>query len=52
MKEQLLNKVEIIVVKGDIAHYEQFLLLPQCILKVICCIGVGKRLFEENGYRR
>ena len=30
MKEQLLNKVENIVAKVEIAHHEQFLLLSQC----------------------
>ena len=33
MKEQLLNKVENNVAKGEIAHFEQFLLLPQCFKK-------------------
>ena len=33
MKEQLLNKVENIVTKGDIAHFEQFLLLSQYFQK-------------------
>ena len=30
MKEQFLNKIENIVAKGEIAHHEQCLLLPQC----------------------
>ena len=30
MKEQLLNRVETIVAKVEIAHHEQFLLLKQC----------------------
>ena len=33
MKEQLLNKVETIVKKGEIAHYKQILPLSQCFLK-------------------
>ena len=34
MKFNLWNKVEIIVAKGEIAHYEQFLLLPQWFQKL------------------
>ena len=34
MKEQLLNEVENNVAMGEIAHYEQFLLLPQCFQKL------------------
>ena len=30
MKVLPLQKVENIVAKGEIAHYEQFLILPQC----------------------
>ena len=36
MKAKSLNRVENIVAKGKISHYEQFLLLPQCFQKVIC----------------
>ena len=31
---QLFDLVENIVGKGDIAHYEQFLLFPQCFQKL------------------
>ena len=33
MKEQLLNKLENIVAKGNIVHYEQFLNMSQCFKK-------------------
>ena len=33
MKEQILNKVEIIVAKEEIAHHEQFICLSQCFQK-------------------
>ena len=31
--DYIFNRVENIVEKGEIAHYEQFLLLPQCFQK-------------------
>ena len=34
MKIQLSEWVESIVGKGEIAHYEQFLLFPQCFQKL------------------
>ena len=34
MKVYLLNKVENIVAKEEIAHDDQFLLLPKCFLKL------------------
>ena len=33
MRVYSLNRVEHIVAKGEIAHHEQFLLLPQCFQK-------------------
>ena len=33
MKEQIAYKVENIEAKGEIAHYDQFLLLPHCFQK-------------------
>ena len=42
-------KVENIVAKGEIAHFEQFLLLSLCFQKAICCRGVRKRLYEGKG---
>ena len=34
---QLSDRVENIVVKGEIAGYEQFLLFPQCFQKLSVC---------------
>ena len=34
MKVYLLNIVGNIVAKGDIAHYDKFILLPQCFQKL------------------
>ena len=34
---QLSDCVENIVGKGEIAHYEQFLLFPQLFSKAVCC---------------
>ena len=45
----LVNRVENIVVKGEIVCFEQFLLLPQCFQKVICCRGARKRLYSGKG---
>ena len=42
-------KVENIVAKGEIAHFEQFLLLLSCFQKAVCCKGVGRRLYEGKG---
>ena len=33
-----------IVAKGEIARFEQFLLLPQCFQKAVCCRCVKMRL--------
>ena len=33
MNKQLLNEVEHDMEKGEIAHYEQFLLVPRCFQK-------------------
>ena len=38
---KLSKWVENTVGKGEIAHYEQFLLFPQCFQKA-CCPGVSK----------
>ena len=46
MKEQLLNKVENIAANGGIAHYEQFLLLPQCFLKLYAAEALIYRQFS------
>ena len=40
-------KVENIVAKGEIARFEQFLLLSLCFQKAVCCRGVRKRLRER-----
>ena len=42
-------KVENIVAKGEIARFEQFLLLSLCFQKAVCCRGVRKRLYEGKG---
>ena len=34
---QLSDLVENIAGKEEIAHYEQFLLFPQCFQKTVCC---------------
>ena len=49
MRVELLTKVENTVAKGEIACFEQFLLLVTIILKVVCCRGwyrCGKGLKE------
>ena len=40
MEESSLKGAEDTVGKGEIAHYEQFLLFPQCFHKAVCCIHV------------
>ena len=35
-----------LVAKGEIACFEQFLLLALCFQKAVCCRGVRKRLYE------
>ena len=47
--DNLWLKVENIVVKGEIARFEQFLLLSLCFQKPICCRGLRKRLHEGKG---
>ena len=42
-------KVENIMARGEIAHFEQFLLLSQCFQKAVGCKGVRKCLYEGNG---
>ena len=41
--------MENIVAKGEIACFEQFLLLALCFPKAVCCRGVRKPLYEEKG---
>ena len=38
-----MKKVENIVAKGEIARFEQFLLLSLCFQKAVCCKGFRKR---------
>ena len=45
--DNLLLKVENIVAKGEIARFEQFLLLSQCFQKAVR--GVRKCLYEGKG---
>ena len=33
--------------KGEIARFEQFLVLLLCFQKAVCCRGVRKRLYEN-----
>ena len=47
--DNLWLKMENIVSKGEIARFEQFLLLSLCFQKAICCRGVRKRLYEKKG---
>ena len=42
-------KVENILAKGEMARFEQFLLLSLCFQKAFCCRGVRKRLYEGKG---
>ena len=44
--DNLWLKVENIVAKGEIACFEQFLLLSLCFQKAFCCRGVRKHLNE------
>ena len=46
--DNLWLKVENIVAKGEIARFEQFLLLSLCFQKAVCCRGVRKRLYERK----
>ena len=46
MEVQQLNRVENMGTKGEIACYEQFLLLSPSFQTAVCCIGVRKRLYE------
>ena len=43
---QLLDQVENIVGKGEIARYEQFLLFPQCFQKQ-CVVDGSKQVSME-----
>ena len=45
-----MSKVENIVAKGEVAHYEQFLFLPQCVLRLYVAYASvdGKGLDELN----
>ena len=43
--DNLWQKVEHIVAKGEIACFVQFLLLSLCFQKAVCCRGVRKRLY-------
>ena len=44
-----MTKVENIVAKGEIARFEQFLLLSLCFQKSVCCRSDRKRLYEGKG---
>ena len=49
MKVQLLNRVENMVTKGEIACFEQFFLLSPCFQEAVCCRGIRKLLYEGKG---
>ena len=49
--DNLWQKVENIVAKGQIARFVQFPLLSLCFQKAVCCRGVRKRLFEGKGLK-
>ena len=49
MDNKLWLKVENIFSKGEIARYEQFLLLSLCFQKAVCCRGVRKRPYKGKG---
>ena len=46
---QISKWVEITVGKGEIAHYQQFLLFPQCFQKA-CFPGTSKGVIVWEGY--
>ena len=46
--DNLWLKVENIVAKGEIACFEQFLLLSLYFQNTVCCRSVRKRLYEGN----
>ena len=50
--DNLWLKAENIVSKGEIAHFEQFLLLSLCFQKAVCCRGVRKHLYGGKSYQR
>ena len=45
-------KLENIVAKGEIARFEQFLLLSLCFQKAVCCRGVPKVTIWGKGLRQ
>ena len=47
MKKQILNEIFNIVSKGEIAHREQFLLLPQCFKNLSATEGKGCCMWER-----
>ena len=49
--DNLWQKVENIVAKGEIARFVQFLLLSLCFQKSVYFRGVRKRLYEGKGFK-
>ena len=47
--DNLWLKVENIMAKGEIARFEQLLLLSLCFQKDVCCRGFRKCLYEGKG---
>ena len=48
MKENILNKDENIVAKGEIAYFEKFLFLPKCFQR-LSAAAARKGFYEGNG---
>ena len=44
--DNLSLKMENIVAKGEIARFEQFILLTLCFKKAVCCRGIRKHIYE------
>ena len=49
MKGYYFNRVEIIVPKGEFAHWDKSFLFVYNVFKVVCCRGIIKRLYEGKG---
>ena len=46
--DNLSLKVENIVAKGEIARFEQFILLSPCFQKAVCCRGAESVYMRER----
>ena len=43
--------VENITAKGEIACFEQFILLSLCFQKAVCCKGTKKHIYKGKGLK-